>query len=168
MSIKLRLKVGDVELDYEGDEALIKTELQAILANVISVVSTASNGGRGEDYGVASNDTSGPAQAQGGSPGFQRTVTNILVKLGSKEQQDLVVAAAAYLTLVEGKGEFLRKDLLDAMKSATGYFKTNHSKNLSYLLDGLMKAGKINNLGKDRYSVDSEFLAEIKRTLGIS
>ena len=79
-----------------------------------------------------------------------------------------MIAAAAYLTLVEGKVEFLRRELLDAMKSATGYYKTNFSKNLSKLLDSLMSADKLNNLGKDRYSLESKLLEEIKRKLGIT
>ena len=167
MSIRLRLKAGEVELEYEGDETFIKQDLASVLASFANIQPAIPiiNG-----HGQATPQNGKLEPASGTTPGgrFERTAANIYVKLGNKQQEDLVIAAAVYLTVVEGKSEFLRRELLDTMKSATGYYKTNHSKNLSSLLDGLMKSGKLNQLGKDRYSLESDFLEEIKRKLGIA
>jgi hypothetical protein len=168
MSIKLRLKAGDVELEYEGDEAFIKDELRALLESVAGVSASthaiATSSKQSSADGAAASATTGVNTASA----FPGTVKNMYLKLGGKQQQDLVVAAAAFLTLIESKSEFYRRDLLDAMKTAVGYFKTNHSKNLSSILDTLMKEGKLHALAKDRYSLEGNFLEEIRRTLGIS
>jgi endoglucanase Acf2 len=63
------------------------------------------------------------------------TVAAIAGQLSVKTGPDLIIAAAAKLTLVDGKDTFSRDELIAAMKTATSYYKKSDVNNLSSYLN---------------------------------
>lgn len=90
----------------------------------------------------------------------QLHVNSISDRLSVKSGPDLVIAAAAYLQIVEGKQSFTRRELLDAMKSATSYYNQNIGSNLSAALKTLC-ASRLNQLNNGTYALKSHELSAL-------
>ena len=70
------------------------------------------------------------------------------------------MVAAAYMHFTVGKPEFTRTEILNAMKTATGYWEENYRGNLSTALKSLTKSDKIRVVREDTYSLPAN---EVKR-----
>lgn len=137
---KIRIKLGLIEIEYEGAESFLKKELPDLLGAVTQLykdsgaVLEASGGGAEEVAKVA---------AAGESAGLQGTTSTIAAKLGVKSGPELILAACARLTFVSGNATFTRKQITDEMKSATGYYKKTYLNNLSSYLQNLVRDQKL-------------------------
>ena len=101
-----------------------------------------------------------PAQTNGagstGSTGqLDHSTNTIATILGAKTGSDLVVAASASLTLVQGKDRFSRKELLTEMQTAASFFKKTHRNNLSKYLEGVIKADRLRLVAKNTYAISA-------------
>lgn len=156
MSGKIRIKVGNVEVEYEGDFAFLREDLPTLLTKLSELpVARAS--------GSSIGGSNAAAQLSAGGAG---TTGAIAGRLNCSEGADLVLAAGANLTLNKNKPTFSRKELLNEMKDAPTYYKETYSKNLSFYLRGLVKSGKFNELGKDSYAVTEPELKSLASRLG--
>jgi hypothetical protein len=121
---KIKIKVGDVEIDYEGDAEFLKDGLLAVCQELsklnehIPAPRTPKSHKAREDHGAE-------------KPVGNHSTVTIATVLGAETGLELVIVAAAYLHFSEGKTEFTRAQILDAMKTATGYWQENYSNNLS-------------------------------------
>ncbi|MBB5575247.1 MULTISPECIES: hypothetical protein [Rhizobium] len=149
ISAKIRIKVGSMELEYEGDPAFLTGGIEALLTTM------------GDLAGRIPNE---PAQAAGiaiaNSPpselaGFHFSTNTIAAHLDAKTGPELVICAMAQLELVQGKSSSSRSEILAEMKSATTYFNTNIASNLSKSLSNLTKAKRINQVGAGSYSLSA-------------
>jgi hypothetical protein len=168
MSVKLRVKLGDVELEFEGEGEFIKTELKDILATISDLRPVKGVGGTQSDTSTSGGLTSSDRTQEGNGPDLEMTVANIAVKLGVDKLSDLVLAAGVYLTFVEKKSRFPRKELLIAMQTASNDYTETHSKNMTQLLASLVKADTFNELSKGVYALTSKKKQEVMRTLGLT
>lgn len=149
MTSKVRIKLGPIEIDYEGSEEFLKEELMNLVNSVSQLY---------KQSGLASPGGSGSAGGSRGSDGLktiQGTSTTIASTLGVKSGPDLVLAACARLTFVSNKETFSRKEILDEMKTASGYYKTSYRANLSQYLNSLVSDKKLLETSTDNYSLDS-------------
>ena len=153
MAVKLRVKVGSIELDYEGSEDWLKEGLPNLITNVSELQRLPGSMAGGFPPPENAGGKSSGQLPSNGTSDFQMSVENVSHKINAKEGTDLIRAAAAYLTLVERKNTFSRKELLDAMKSATSFYDSSAVKNLSYNLGKLQKAGHINERSKGVYAL---------------
>ena len=117
MAVKLRVKVGSIELDYEGSEDWLKEGLPNLITNVSELQRLPGSMAGGFPPPENAGGKSSGQLPSNGTSDFQMSVENVSHKINAKEGTDLIRAAAAYLTLVERKNTFSRKELLDAMKS---------------------------------------------------
>lgn len=123
---KMRIKLGVIEIDFEGTEDYIRNELP----NLFELICT---------YAPTPNDVESeyeeveelPENPDPGKQIIQMTTNTIAAKLGVKTGSDLVLAACAHLCLVKGADTFERKNILVEMQTASNYYKQIHSKNLS-------------------------------------
>lgn len=151
MSSKIRIKIGSVEVEYEGPEEYLKKELPNLLEAVLKL---------SKEIGIA--ETTNNASTFADSNGkVQGTTETLAAKLASKSGGDLLEAAAAQLTLVQGKSPFNRGQLLSEMQGATSYYKKTYSKNLSSYISTAVKDGALMETSKYNYALG----AEIKKTL---
>lgn len=155
MTSKIRIKLGAIEIEYEGSEEFLKEELPELLKAVSDLYKSS---------GVVIVEEHPRAEPTTGSSGFnsvQGTTATLAAKLGGGSGPDLTMCAAARLHFVLGKDKFHRKEFLEEMKSASNYYKANYAKNLSTLLGNLVKAGKLMEPSKDNYSLSADSLKNI-------
>jgi hypothetical protein len=152
---KIRIKLGQIEVEFEGSEAFLKSELPELIRNVAELYQTA-------DIPEAAQEDS--AEASAGGAAIQLSTASIATKLGSKSGGDLAVAAAAHLTLVKNKPVFSRQELLNEMQTAPSFYKTSYSGNFTKTLGVLMKS-KLNEPSSGKYSLTAGAVGELRKSL---
>ena len=68
---------------------------------------------------------------------------------------ELIIAAAAYLTIVKGQDRLSRKSLTEEIKSATSFFRATYLNNLSAYLDRLVKADRLRLVAPNTYALSA-------------
>lgn len=155
---KIRIRMGSIEVECEGSEQFIKKELPDILAAISKL---------NRESGVA-NEAGGGGASEGGAvaPGkLVGTTATLAGKLKVKSGNDLIIAGAAHLTLVAGKLEFSRQDLLGQVKGASGYYKDTYNKNLTNYLNSRVKAGELLEPRTGYYALSAGKKAELEKAL---
>ena len=161
MSSKLRIRIGEVEIDYEGTEEFLKQELPQLLKTAMELHKASGISASG--MGAVQNKTIN-AGSSGAVPSL--TTGSIAAKLGAKTGSDLLVAATAHLALVKKAEPFSRQALLTEMKSATSYYKANYSSNLTKLLKtALQKGGVLSETAKNAYAMTASSRADLEAKL---
>ena len=123
---KISVRYGNIEAEFEGSEQFIKEEFLKLLEDIASL-----SGSAGRSIAPANSSASGGA--------INMSVKTISAKLGNSAGPDLARAAAAFLTLAEGRETFTQQELLTAMKSAIGVYKqSTHGKNIGKIVSGLL------------------------------
>ncbi len=158
MSSKIRIKIGAVEVEYEGTEEFLKKELPELLAAVAKLYRTSATTPDEEGDLSAVAPTSAAAKMKG-------TTGSIAAKLGAGSGSGLIMAAAARLTFVSKQESFTRKQLLDEMKSASGYYRKTYRDNLSSYLKNLVKDRQLVEEAAGRYSVPANARAELRKKI---
>lgn len=160
---KIRIKMGEVEVEYEGSEQFLKKELSGLLESITELhaktAAKPSGNTNGSSNGVENGSTNPPTGNVVG------TTATLAGKLKAKSANDLIIAAAAQLTLVGGKAEFSRKELLDNVKSATGYYKESMRKNFTNYLNGRVKAGQLVEPRNGYYALSAGKKSELEGAL---
>ncbi|MES2803632.1 MAG: hypothetical protein V4654_14155 [Bdellovibrionota bacterium] len=148
MNGKVRIKFGAMEIDFEGSEQFLKDEFIELIKTVHSLA---------KDSGVNlfQPETFAGEVPKSSSVGLSSElgINTVAQKLDSKSGPDLVLAAAAKLTLIDKKEKFSTKDLLAEMRNATSYFKDTYSKNMTSSMNTLVKGGRLNDVGSGNYSI---------------
>lgn len=142
--VRLRIKVGAVEVEVEAAEAFVLDRFPSLVARVIK-----ENGW--SDIKQTVERPTAPV-ASGGSS-FEQSTNTIAALVDAKTGPDLALAGCAHLTLAKGKGKFSRKEILDEMQSAAAFYNQNYSGNLTRILQSLMKAKKLNLVANQTYSL---------------
>lgn len=156
MESKIRIRIGSVEIDYEGSEAFLKNDLLEMLHQVLELKRDSAD--PFEEDGFAK-----PPQKDGVHK-LQLSTNSISAKLNVKSGTDLAVAAAAHLTFVKSQKVFSRQDILKEMKSASSYFKETYRKNLSNTLRTLIKT-KLNEPSTSKYALTAAAEKELRLKL---
>jgi len=151
---KIRIKMGDIEVEYEGTESFLRDELPALLAAVSKLYGGSSTTGDHSKNGRSG----GPKHSLVGKTG------TIAAKLGCNvgNGKDLITSAAARLTFVLNKDSFTRAELLTEAKTATSYYKKGVANNLTNTLDGLVKSEDFTEIAKGTYSLSATKREELQ------
>jgi hypothetical protein len=155
MTSKIKIKMGAIEIEYEGSEAFLKEELPSLLKAVSDLYQSS---GPFIEAGSATVELAGSSS---GVKKIQGTTATLAAKLGGGSGPELMMSAAARITFVLGKEKFHRKDLLEEIKSASNYYKNTYMSNFSSLLNGLVKTGKLMEPSKDNYSLSADSVKNI-------
>lgn len=148
-AVKLRIKLGQLELDYDGPQEFVESGMMELIQQLSEV----------NIQDVAANtqplDTGAPTTAvqASHSGGGKLSTTDFAVKLGVKSGSDLVMAAAAYFHHTKGLEEFRRSDLLSEMKLSKAFYRASYGSNLSKSLETLTKSGRLQNPKADTYTL---------------
>lgn len=154
MTSKIKIKMGAIEIEYEGSENFLKEELPALL-NAVSDLYKSS---------APIIEKSSPVSetiALSAKNKIEGTTATLAAKLGGSTGPDLIMSAAAQLTFVQNKNKFSRKDIVAEIKSATAYYKVSYFNNLTPLLNGLVKVGKLMEPSSGNYSLSAQSLKDI-------
>ena len=158
MSTKIRIKIGSVEVDFEGSEEFLKSEFMKLVSSVSEL---SKEGGLGIPPGEA-----GVSDQEEGKT-IQWSTDTIASKLACKTGPDLVLAASAHLAFTDGKKSYTRKEIHEEMKTATGHYKESFSGgNLTRYFKGLVKKGKLNELATGKiYALSQETFTKLRQNL---
>jgi hypothetical protein len=159
MTSKIRIKLGAIEVEYEGSEQFLKEELPQLLTAVSELHAKS----------AALNDTAvgtpaNPAQTVVAGA-LQGTTGTIASKLAVKQGPDLILAAAARMTFVLAKPTFTRQEIIDEIKTASAYYKRTYLNNLSQYLNNLMKDGKLLEPSTETFFLSATAQADLKARL---
>lgn len=164
---KIKIKLGAIEVEYEGSETFLKEELPQLLSAVsdlyaksrptLEVPSSSQN-----TFANAATISSANA---GNISKLEATTGSIAAKLGCKSGPELVMAAAARLTFVLKTATFARQKIIDEMKTASAYYKSTYVSNLSSSLNNLVKDGKLNEPSHGNYALTATSLKDLEQRL---
>jgi len=103
---RIRLKIGQLEIDYEGDSGFLKDQLISTVSELISLqnlLPEANNNSQisslGEDNNLVSKN-------------YDQSTDTIANIIGTSSGTDLIIAAAAHLHFVKNKQKFTRPELV--------------------------------------------------------
>jgi len=157
-TIKLNIKLGALELNYEGPQDFAGDGIEPLIqylaeVNIPQLVAQTPNLPPASTGQLDARIE--PSQA------LKLSTTDFAVKMGAKSGTDLVMAAAAYLHHTQGAEEFRRSDLLSEMKASKAFYRASYGGNLTKSLDLLTKSGRLQNPKADTYALP---YSEIERT----
>lgn len=156
---KIKLKVGSVEIDFEGSEEYIKGQLPALVELLCA------NAPNDEEEETASNNDVLPPSGDSSKQKLEMTTNTIATKLNVKSGADLIIAACAHLCLVKGHDTFSRKNVLAEMQTASNFYTRSHSKNLSRYLKTVLGDGKIIERSQDNYALSASEKTRLESAL---
>ena len=163
MNHNIKIKIGSIEIEYEGTEDYLKNELPNLIDKLVSLKEIA-------QVSTNENSTTTPSvepetEVVTVDPDFQMSINSISAKLNVKSGSDLIIAACAHLALVQKRETYQRQDILNEMKKASNYYKNSHRANLSSLLKTLVSNHKLIERKKDTYALSANSLKSLKSTL---
>lgn len=158
MSCTLRIKCGDVELDFSGEEAFVEKHFVPLIAPLVKAIELSEHKAVKHTKTPSAHSEDSKQNKQG------LTTSTAATKLSAKSGTDLATAAA-YVLHLNGKETFSRNELNQEMKSAKSYFKETFRKNLSNSIATLVKQGNMLDQGSDTYALSVECKAEIDKKL---
>ena len=146
---KIRIKVGSMELEYDGDPSFLTGGLEALLTTMGDLAGRVPHALETppDHTQVTGTTTSSPDGI------YNVSTTTIATKLGAKSGSDLVICAMAHLEFVQRKTSSSRAEILAEMKNARQYFKATMNSNLTRSLDALLMADRINDVAKNEYAL---------------
>ncbi|WP_443632966.1 hypothetical protein ABXT64_10925 [Candidatus Marifrigoribacter sp. Uisw_064] len=158
MEHKIKIKIGSIEIEYEGNEEYLKNDLPNLIDKLIDLKGISIDKEEPEDE--IEEETSSSGQ------NLKMSSNTIAAKLSSKSAADLVVVACAKLCLVDGSETFNRKDILTEMKTASNYYSKSAGKNLTQSLRTLISSQKLIERSTDNYALSAKLKGELKNKLG--
>jgi hypothetical protein len=155
---KIRIKMGPIEVDYQGDSGYLNKDLLALMTALADLFKEAR---------LVNEETDTPADPRGKSRKAKEalTTTSIATRLGCKSGADLAIAAAARLTLMSGVDAFPRDSLLKEMRSAKQYYKASYNNNLTGTLKRLVKSDQLRDVGSDSFALSAKKKSELETAL---
>lgn len=123
-----------------------------------------------QQFGRRSSSASRSSQSQIDQPsssiGQRRegTVNVVAQKLNAQSARELFLAAAAHLTLYQGKDSFSRDELIGCAKEARGW-KADYSNRMATSITRMLDAGTLFEKSKNLFCLSAEKIAELEGTL---
>jgi hypothetical protein len=146
---KLRIKLGGGELEFEGSEQFLKDEVMPTIEKLLDLV-----GSRSELRTPSAIETNGAAiQLPLESVASANSTSTVAAQLKATAAPELAIAAVAHLVLSQKKHRVTREEILAEMKSASAFYKSSMTNNLSSTLKGLVKTGRLHEVAMDTYSL---------------
>lgn len=159
MESKIKIKMGALEVEYEGSEAFLKSELLKLVSTLIEQQSKIQPLEQAAPHTQKASAAHHPAKPIPGTAG------SFAIKLGVSTGPELVLAAAAKLALVDGKEKFSRSELSKEMRKATNHFKESYVSNLTQSLKRLQEDNKLLEPSTDNFALTAPALADLSKRL---
>jgi len=164
LQVKVSWKLGNIELQYEGNESFLKTELPKLFQELLEIYKSSLPNGELKQPELPPV-TEKPITETPSSEKLELSVNSIATKLQMQGRKNLVMAACLHLALVEEKTVFSRNDILEAMKTATHFYNANSKKSLSQYIISLTNQGYLLERSQGVYAIHGGKLKELRTTL---
>lgn len=146
---RVRLKLGSIEIEYEGTPNFLEDGLPNLIERVIDFYKANAEALPDEEQNSQTSDV-----AQFGKV-ISHSTNTIAAHMGGSSCTELALAAAAQLAFVAKKETFSRSDILSEMKEASSYYSSNMSSNLSKSLESLVKSKRLNLIKQGTYALSA-------------
>lgn len=156
---RLRVKLGAAEIEYEGESGFLKDEVMPTVSKMLAMVESRSDLQKSPPAVAADNLLA--SSDSGAVLDHSLSTSTIATKLKANSSGELAIAAAAHLTLVQGRGRITRQELLDEMKSATSFYKSSFNNNLTNTLKTLVRKDRLRLVSADTYALSAKELADL-------
>lgn len=164
MTSKMKIKIGQIEIEYEGSEDFLKDELPALL-EAVTALYKATGAVTDEVNQPQANSSTASVASSNRTTGEIGTTNSIAAKLGGKTGPELALAAAARLVIGLGQEQFTRKQLLQEMQNGTQYYKSSYGSNLTKTIKTLVGDHKFIERAKDTYALKADVVASLETRL---
>ena len=155
-TVKLKLKVGGAEIDYEGNEKFLKENVFLLFERNLAT---------GQIQPLTNPlPTPGPTTNSANNE-LDLDTNTVALYLGTKTGPELVYAAAVNLKVIQGKNRFTREEIRSEMQSATSYYKQSDARNLTQYLESMVKARKLLRANTGEYSLSADGEQEARKSL---
>jgi hypothetical protein len=155
---KIRIKVGQTEVEFEGSEDFIKDNLLQILESI-----SGWNPPKVFTPSLPENTVQGSDSSIGGKKDWG--VSTYAAKLKVQTGTELIIATCAYLAFEHGQNSFSRKEILEGMQTATSYYEFNYSKNLSRYFQQLVRSGDLVVTSSKHFALSAARKKSLEQTL---
>src|SRR5262245_12773421 len=154
MNSKIKIKYGEIEVEYEGAEEFLKNDLPELLKTLADLHQPAK--------AVGSQSSNHVNSKPSGASGEEITLStgSIAARNSYKSAPELDIADCAQKALVQKKGTYTREEILEQMQTANGFYKTSSRNNLTQSLNSLIKGGEILENSDKTYSLSATKLKE--------
>ena len=146
---RIRFRVGDLELEYEGPSSYIEGGLIDMFEKVRgyrdldaeSAVQTPKSTIKPEEESVALEVDS------------DISLATLIARMGAEKGADVVFMSLAHLVVCQGKSPVARADILQNAKSADGHYKESIRTHLTSYLKKLLNDGRLSQISDGRYTL---------------
>ena len=149
ITTKIRFKIGQLEVEYEGGDSFLKNDLSNLLDKMVDFSKEHSV----TQFIDTSPDTKSAVSSTNGTQKIDLSTATIASRMGAKTGPDLAIAASTHLTFVKGKEVFTLAEIRAEMKGAKSYYNTSMGSNLSKNLKSLVKNKRLNETASDTYAL---------------
>ncbi len=164
MPTKLKIKIGHIEFEYEGEAPYDTDAVKDLFTHLETLMSSAPPGTFDAPLPPSSSNNVDPKSPVSDDLGNLAPNT-VAARLNAKSGPDVAIVAAAHLQICKGKDTFDRDELRKSMQGATSYYKESMNGNLTQILDGLITSQRINSLANNRMSLSATEMASLKARL---
>lgn len=111
-----------------------------------------------------SEKVTGDVNVEQRSTSREGTVSMVAQKIGAKSARDLFLAAAAHLTLYQGKDSFTKDELVACAREARGW-KVEYSNQIAMNITRMLNAGELFERARNVFSLSDSSLAAVEEKL---
>lgn len=159
---KVKVKVGSIELEYEGAASFLGDGLNDLLEHVAGISKTVPI----VQANVATSEIA-PIQQAAEAPTqkLNLSTASIAARLGVSTGPDLAICAMAHLELVKGATSYDRKTIVAEMRTAGSYFNASMSSNSSATMASLVKNKKANEVSTGKFCLHATERKRVESSL---
>ncbi|WP_083825444.1 hypothetical protein [Roseobacter litoralis] len=153
---KIRIKVGTMEIEYEGDPAFLDGGIETLLVTMgeLSNHSGQFEDSKQDEHGPDYDEAAATTHTDNGGQTYNFSTNAIATQYDSKSAADLLLCSVIQLQMVQGKDGCTRKEIIAAMKEANNFCKVSmRGGNLEKAFASLLKNKKLNKLHGGKYSL---------------
>ena len=156
-NVKIKIKIGILELKYEGKFGFLDKKLEDLLDKMKEVSARVPTGT------MSPEDDLPPLLAK-----YDFSIDTIASRCDVKKGPELIICAMAYLEFVEQKNSSINTEIRAVMKEATGYCNDSMLNNFSAHIKSLVKNKRINRNSSGGYSLSAKEKKEIESKIKIA
>ena len=154
MNSKIRIRLGTVEIEYEGEHSFLASDLLPMVEKLLALSP--------RSFERSARDPGSPAAQEPASTG---TLNTLAAKLKVASGPELIVASLYHLSRADGRETATRQEILARMRTAASYYKATFNNNMSSYLEKLVKANKIRETAANLYSLATSTIEELEAKL---
>lgn len=168
MATKLKIKMGHIEFEYEGEAPYDTESVKDLFTHLETLMVAAPAGAFDTPSPARPASAETAAEASFATELENLAPTTIAARLDAKTGPDLAIAAAAYLQICQGKQTFTRSDLRSAMQTATSFYTAQMNKNLTNIIRTIVLSKRVNSLEGGAMSLSAGEMSALRAKLAKS